>query len=95
LHSQQLISLGDSSPARNPTCGPSGHPDEDEELEGNLLHMATTVDIKKLLESGAHFGHKTSRWHPKMAQYIHSKRGGSHIIDLLRRLKVWKKPWLF
>lgn len=40
------------------------------------------VDIKKLLESGAHFGHKTSRWHPKMAPYIHSKRAGSHIIDL-------------
>ena len=45
--------------------------------------MATVdVDIKQLLEAGAHFGHKTSRWHPKMAQYIHSKRGGSHIIDL-------------
>ncbi len=40
------------------------------------------VDIKQLLEAGAHFGHKTARWHPKMAQYIHSKRGGSHIIDL-------------
>jgi len=47
--------------------------------------MATTeVDIKKLLEAGAHFGHKTSRWHPKMAQYIHSKRDGSHIIDLTK-----------
>lgn len=47
--------------------------------------MATnTVDIKKLLESGVHFGHKTSRWHPKMANYIHSKRGGSHIIDLAK-----------
>ena len=42
------------------------------------------VDIKKLLEAGAHFGHKTSRWHPKMAQYIHSKRSGSHIIDLTK-----------
>lgn len=42
------------------------------------------VDIKKLLEAGAHFGHKTSRWHPKMAEYIHSKRGGSHIIDLTK-----------
>jgi small subunit ribosomal protein S2 len=40
------------------------------------------VDIKKLLEAGAHFGHQTSRWHPKMAQYIHSKRGTIHIIDL-------------
>jgi len=44
--------------------------------------MATTVDIKQLLEAGAHFGHKTERWHPKMAPYIHSKRGGTHIIDL-------------
>lgn len=42
------------------------------------------VDIKQLLEAGAHFGHKTSRWHPKMAEYIHSKRGGSHIIDLTK-----------
>ncbi len=47
--------------------------------------MATVdVDIKKLLESGAHFGHKTSRWHPKMAPYIHSKREGNHIIDLTK-----------
>jgi small subunit ribosomal protein S2 len=45
---------------------------------------AVEVDIKKLLEAGAHFGHKTSRWHPKMAPYIHSKRGGSHIIDLTK-----------
>lgn len=45
------------------------------------------VDIKKLLEAGAHFGHKTSRWHPKMAQYIHSKRGGSHIIDLTKTVE--------
>lgn len=42
------------------------------------------VDIKQLLEAGAHFGHKTSRWHPKMDQYIHSKRAGSHIIDLTK-----------
>ena len=42
------------------------------------------VDIKQLLEAGAHFGHKTERWHPKMAPYIHSKRGGSHIIDLTK-----------
>ena len=46
--------------------------------------MATNVDIKKLLEAGAHFGHKTSRWHPKMAPYLHSKRDGTHIIDLAK-----------
>lgn len=42
------------------------------------------VDIKALLSAGAHFGHKTSRWHPAMAPYIHSKRNGSHIIDLTK-----------
>lgn len=47
--------------------------------------MATVeVDIKKLLEAGAHFGHKTSRWHPKMAPFIYTKRNGTHIIDLVQ-----------
>ena len=46
--------------------------------------MSVKVDIKQLLESGVHFGHKTSRWHPKMAPYIHSKRQDSHIIDLTK-----------
>jgi small subunit ribosomal protein S2 len=49
--------------------------------------MAVAVDIKALLASGAHFGHKTSRWHPKMAPYIHSKRAGSHIIDLTKTVE--------
>lgn len=44
--------------------------------------MAVKADIKALYEAGAHFGHKTSRWHPKMAPNIHSKRGESHIINL-------------
>jgi small subunit ribosomal protein S2 len=50
--------------------------------------MATVdVDIKKLLEAGAHFGHQTSRWHPKMAAYIHSKRGNIHIINLAQTVE--------
>ena len=44
--------------------------------------MSKTIDMKELLEAGAHFGHKTSRWHPKMAQYIHSKRQDTHIINI-------------
>lgn len=51
--------------------------------------MATAqVDIKKLLEAGAHFGHQASRWHPRMAPYIHSKREGSHIIDLTKTVEA-------
>lgn len=49
--------------------------------------MAVDVDIKALLEAGVHFGHKTSRWHPKMAKYIHSKRQDSHIIDLTKTVE--------
>ena len=49
--------------------------------------MTVTVDIKALLEAGVHFGHKTSRWHPKMAPYIHSKRQDSHIIDLVKTVE--------
>jgi len=41
-----------------------------------------TTNIKELLEAGAHFGHQTSRWHPRMKRYIFTKRNGIHIIDL-------------
>ncbi len=41
-----------------------------------------SVSIKQLLEAGAHFGHQTSRWHPRMKTYIFTKRNGIHIIDL-------------
>lgn len=50
--------------------------------------MTVKVDIKALLESGAHFGHKTSRWHPKMAPYIHSKRQDAHIINLEKTVEA-------
>lgn len=57
--------------------------------------MAVTVDIKALLEAGVHFGHKTSRWHPKMAPYIHSKRQDSHIIDLTKTVEGLDKALPF
>jgi small subunit ribosomal protein S2 len=44
--------------------------------------LPDTTTIKELLEAGAHFGHQTSRWHPRMKKYIFTKRNGIHIIDL-------------
>jgi len=38
--------------------------------------------IKQFLEAGVHFGHKTSRWNPKMERFIFGKRSGIYIIDL-------------
>jgi len=40
------------------------------------------VSIKSLLAAGAHFGHQTSRWNPRMKRYIFTARNGIHIIDL-------------
>lgn len=42
------------------------------------------VNLKELLEAGAHFGHQTRRWNPKMKPYIYGARGGVHIIDLTK-----------
>ena len=53
--------------------------------------MSVKVDIKQLLEAGVHFGHKTHRWHPKMAPYIHSKRQDSHIINLEKTVEALEK----
>ena len=57
--------------------------------------MAVDVDMKALFEAGAHFGHKTSRWHPKMAPYIHSKREGAHIINLDKTVEGLEKALSF
>lgn len=42
----------------------------------------TSELIKQLLEAGVHFGHKTSRWNPKMEKYIFGSRSSIHIVDL-------------
>lgn len=44
------------------------------------------VSMKSLLESGAHFGHQTKRWNPKMKPYIFAARNGIHILDLQKTI---------
>jgi len=44
------------------------------------------VQMKALLETGVHFGHRTHRWNPKMKPYIFTERNGIHIIDLQQTL---------
>lgn len=40
------------------------------------------MQIQELIEAGVHFGHRSSRWHPAMARYIHQKHNKIHVIDL-------------
>jgi small subunit ribosomal protein S2 len=45
------------------------------------------ITIKDLLEAGAHFGHQTRRWNPKMKRYIFEARNGLYIIDLAKTMQ--------
>ena len=49
--------------------------------------MELTITIKELVEAGAHFGHQTRRWNPKMRVYIFGERNNIHIIDLAKTLQ--------
>jgi small subunit ribosomal protein S2 len=53
--------------------------------------MPTTPDLDTLLKSGAHFGHLTRRWNPKMKEYIFMERNGIHIIDLKKTQKFFQE----
>jgi len=53
--------------------------------------LPDTTAIKRLLEAGAHFGHQTGRWHPRMKKYIFTKRNGIHIIDLEQTASMMDK----
>jgi len=48
--------------------------------------MLPNITLEDLLEAGVHFGHQTSRWHPKMAPFIFGERAGIHLIDLKKTL---------
>ncbi len=57
--------------------------------------MPNAVTIKQLLEAGAHFGHQTSSWHPRMKSYIFTRRNGIHIIDLEQTIVMLDKACQF
>ncbi|MBK8027277.1 MAG: 30S ribosomal protein S2 [Chloroflexi bacterium] len=44
--------------------------------------MPSSVTMKQLLETGVHFGHRTTKWNPKMKPFIFTERNGIHILDL-------------
>jgi len=52
---------------------------------------ATTVTMQQLIEAGAHFGHQTHRWNPRMKPYIFGNRNGVHIIDLSQTVPLFAR----
>src|SRR5436309_8457223 len=53
------------------------------------------VTLKQLLEAGVHFGHRTSRWNPKMRPYIFTARNGIHIIGLQKTVRLLDDAYEF
>jgi len=57
--------------------------------------MIDNALLKQLLEAGAHFGHHTSYWHPRMKKYIFTQRNSIHIIDLEQTVTMLEKACSF
>lgn len=57
--------------------------------------MAKALELKELLEAGAHFGHQTHKWNPKMKPYVYGKRNGIYVIDLQQTLPLAQKAFEF
>ena len=53
--------------------------------------MNKKITVEELLESGAHFGHPTSRWDPNYLPYIATKKNGIHIINLNETINCIEK----
>ncbi|MCL2326671.1 MAG: 30S ribosomal protein S2 [Proteobacteria bacterium] len=53
------------------------------------------ISMRKLLESGVHFGHQTKRWNPKMKPYIYGARNGIHIVDLGKTVQAFDRAYDF
>ena len=57
--------------------------------------MSKELKLKELLEAGAHFGHQTHKWNPKMKKYVFGERNGIYIIDLAKTIPLAKKAYDF
>jgi small subunit ribosomal protein S2 len=53
--------------------------------------MAQPLELKALLNAGAHFGHQTHKWNPKMKRYVYGERNGIYVIDLGQTIPLAKK----
>ena len=53
------------------------------------------LSLKGLLEAGAHFGHQTEKWNPKMKKYVYGEKNGIYIIDLAKTIPLAKNAYEF
>lgn len=56
----------------------------------SAIQPGTPITIRTLMDAGAHYGHQTQRWNPKMLPYVYGARNGVHIINLDLTLRKWE-----
>jgi small subunit ribosomal protein S2 len=57
----------------------------------NGAYEPVEISIKSLLQAGAHFGHKTDRWNPKMAPFIFTEKNRVHVLNLDITMELWQQ----
>ncbi|MEZ4753399.1 MAG: 30S ribosomal protein S2 [Bdellovibrionota bacterium] len=65
------------------------------EAQSSEPYVPVPITIKSLMAAGAHFGHQTPRWNPKMTKYIFGERNGIHILNLDITLDHWQQASKF
>jgi len=73
---------------------PHGSSVPEEQPEG-IFMAAPVVTLQQLIEAGAHFGHQTHRWNPRMKPYIFGARNGIHILDLSQTVPLFARALEF
>lgn len=63
--------------------------------EQQQAYTPVPVTLQSMLKAGAHFGHKTDRWNPKMLPYIYTQKSNVHIINLDMTQQLWEKARKF
>lgn len=62
-------------------------------MKSSLKEIMNIPSLEELLKAGVHFGHRTSRWHPKMREYIFGTRAGVHVIDVAKTQEILEKAY--
>lgn len=57
--------------------------------------MANIPNLVDMLKAGVHFGHQSSKWHPKMKPFIYGVRGGVHVINVEKTTEQLEKAVAF
>lgn len=55
------------------------------------MDYPVNINIETLMEAGAHFGHQSDRWNPKMLPNIYTKKNGIYVINLDKTIEQWKR----